>query len=167
MAETARALSIFLPFSIYCVILHVRLQKYKDMKIYKIIIATLPCLLLGISAKAQSQQPQSPEQQEKQMLEYIDKEVKRLSDLLELEYWQEFYVDSTLNHDLHARMEELQNMQKAKVENSDLYQAISDKWMQQIDNSYKRFFTEEQWAKYWKSGAKRAQKERDKRASKR
>jgi hypothetical protein len=137
------------------------------MKIYKIIIATLPCLLLGISAKAQSQQPQSPEQQEKQMLEYIDKEVKRLSDLLELEYWQEFYVDSTLNHDLHARMEELQNMQKAKVENSDLYQAISDKWMQQIDNSYKRFFTEEQWAKYWKSGAKRAQKERDKRASKR
>ena len=167
MAETARALSIFLPFSIYCVILHVRLQKYKDMKIYKIIIATLPCLLLGISAKARSQQPQSPEQQEKQMLEYIDKEVKRLSDLLELEYWQEFYVDSTLNHDLHARMEELQNMQKAKVENSDLYQAISDKWMQQIDNSYKRFFTEEQWAKYWKSGAKRAQKERDKRASKR
>jgi len=167
MAETARALSIFLPFSIYCVILHVRLQKYKDMKIYKIIIATLPCLLLGISAKAQSQQPQSPEQQEKQMLEYIDKEVKRLSDLLELEYWQEFYVDSTLNHDLHARMEELQNMQKAKVENSDLYQTISDKWMQQIDNSYKRFFTEEQWAKYWKSGAKRAQKERDKRASKR
>jgi len=137
------------------------------MKIYKIIIATLPCLLLGISAKAQSQQPQSPEQQEKQMLEYIDKEVKRLSDLLELEYWQEFYVDSTLNHDLHARMEELQNMQKAKVENSDLYQTISDKWMQQIDNSYKRFFTEEQWAKYWKSGAKRAQKERDKRASKR
>jgi hypothetical protein len=137
------------------------------MKIYKIIIATLPCLLLGISAKAQSQQPQSPEQQEKQMLEYIDKEVKRLSDLLELEYWQEFYVDSTLNHDLHARMEELQNMQKAKVENSDLYQDISDKWMQQIDNSYKRFFTEEQWAKYWKSGAKRAQKERDKRASKR
>jgi ATP-dependent Lon protease len=136
------------------------------MKIYKIIIATLPCLLLGISAKAQSQQPQSPEHQEKQMLEYIDKEVKRLSDLLELEYWQEFYVDSTLNHDLHARMEELQNMQKAKVENSDLYQAISDKWMQQIDNSYKRFFTEEQWAKYWKTGARRAQKERDKRAAK-
>jgi len=137
------------------------------MKIYKIIIAALPCLFFGTGISAQNQQPQTPEQREKQLTEFIDKEVKRLSDMLDLEYWQEFYVDSTLNHDMRARMTELQDMQKAKVENPDLYMAISDKWMQQIDNSYKRFFTEEQWAKYWKSGAKRAQKERDKRASKR
>jgi len=136
------------------------------MKIYKIIIAALPCLFFGTGISAQNQ-AQTPEQREKQLTEFIDKEVKRLSDMLDLEYWQEFYVDSTLNHDMRARMTELQDMQKAKVENPDLYMAISDKWMQQIDNSYKRFFTEEQWAKYWKSGAKRAQKERDKRASKR
>ena len=137
------------------------------MKICKIIIAALPCLFLLTPLKAQNQQPQTPEQQEKQLTEFIDKEVKRLSDLLDLEYWQEFYVDSTLNHDLHGRMEEIQNMQKAKVENSDLYMAISDKWMEKIDASYKRFFTEEQWAKYWKTSGKRAQKERDRRASKR
>ena len=137
------------------------------MKICKIIIAALPCLFLLAPAKAQNQQPQTPEQQEKQLTEYIDKEVKRLSDLLDLEYWQEFYVDSTLNHDLRGRMAELQDMQKARVENSDLYMTISDKWMEKIDASYKRFLTEEQWAKYWKSGGKRAQKERDKRASKR
>ena len=134
------------------------------MKICKIIIAALPCLFLLTPLKAQNQQPQTPEQQEKQLTEFIDKEVKRLSDLLDLEYWQEFYVDSTLNHDLHGRMEEIQNMQKAKVENSDLYMAISDKWMEKIDASYKRFFTEEQWAKYWKTSGKRAQKERDRRA---
>lgn len=136
------------------------------MKIYKIIIALLPCLMFSINAKAQNQQPQSPEQQEKQMLEYIDKEVKRLSDLLELEYWQEFYVDSTLRHDIPEMNKELEKMQEAKVENRDLYIVVQDKWMQKIDDSYKRFFTEEQWNKYWKTGGKKAQEARDKRNKK-
>lgn len=135
------------------------------MKICKIFLAALPCLLLSVGAQAQNP-PQSPEQQEKQMTEFIDKEVKRLTDMLDLEYWQEFYVDSTLNHDLRARQAELLDMQKARVENSDLYMAISDKWMEKIDDSFKRFFTPEQWEKYQKSGAKRAQKERDKRKNK-
>ncbi len=99
------------------------------MKICKIFLAALPCLLLGVSVRAQNP-PQTPEQREKQMTEFIDKEVKRLTDMLELEYWQEFYVDSTLNHDLRARQAELLDMQKARVENSDLYMAISDKWME-------------------------------------
>ena len=135
------------------------------MKICKIIIAALPCLFLSAGLKAQNP-PQTPEQREKQMTEFIDKEVKRLTDMLNLEYWQEFYVDSTLNHDLRARQEEILDMQKARVENSDLYMAISDKWMEKIDSAYRRFFTEEQWEKYWKSGAKRAQKEREKRKKK-
>ena len=50
--------------------------------------------------------------------------------------------------------------------NVDIYQRVQDKWMQQIDDSYKRFFTEEQWKKYWKSTGKRAQKARDKRKAK-
>lgn len=128
----------------------------------------LTCLLAVISAlatplMAQNQPPQSPEQQEKQMMEFIDNEVKRLSGLLDLEYWQEFYVDSTLTHDYHAMGEELQKLQIAKVENSDLYANVRDKWLEQIDATYKRIFNEAQWKKYWKSGAERAQKARDKR----
>ena len=128
----------------------------------------LTCLLAAISAlsaplMAQNQTPQTPEQQEKQMMEFIDKEVKRLSDLLDLEYWQEFYVDSTLTHDYHAMSEEMLKMQVAKVENSDLYTNVRDKWLEQIDATYKRIFNEAQWKKYWKSGAERAQKARDKR----
>ena len=119
-----------------------------------------------LPSAAQNQQPLSPEEQEKQLTEYIDKEVQRLSDLLKLEYWQEFYVDSTLTHDLHARKDEMMAMEKARVENLDLYMAVSDKWMEKIDSSYKRFFTPAQWEKYWKVSGKRAQKEREKRKKK-
>ena len=115
---------------------------------------------------AQNQGPMTPEQKEKQLLEYIDKEVQRLSSLLELEYWQEFYVDSTLTHDLHGRTEEMEELQRSKVANADLYQEIWDRWDEKIVRSYQRFFTDKQWKKYMKNGGARAQKERDKRREK-
>lgn len=133
------------------------------MKIYRLLSVILGAALSVFAASAQSQQPQTPEQREKQLLEFIDKEVQRLSSQLDLEYWQEFYVDSTLTHDIKAMWEESSKMQAAKVENRDLFIAVEDKWEQQIDDSFKRFFTEEQWKKYWKSGAERAWKARQKR----
>ena len=132
------------------------------MKFFRLVFFCAGIMTFVLPMAAQNQ-PQSPEQQEKQMMEYIDKEVKRLTDILGLEYWQEFYVDSTLTHDCHAMAEELQKLKTAKVENSDLYMGVRDKWMQQIDDTYKRIFNEAQWKKYWKSGGQRAQKERDKR----
>ncbi len=47
-----------------------------------------------------------------------------------------------------------------------MYVSIQDKWQQQIDDSYKKFFTKEQWDKYWKSGGKKAQAAREKRKNK-
>ena len=139
---------------------------HKDMKFcYTLTVMLLFSISSGL-VSAQNQGPQTPEQKEKQLLEYVDKEVQRLSGLLNLEYWQEFYVDSTLTHDFKAMTEELEHLSAAKVENSDLYIAVQDKWMEQVDASYKRFFTEEQWKKYWKSGAKKAQQARDKRKNK-
>lgn len=136
------------------------------MKFYRLLSVAAATLLSLFTAAAQNQQPLTPEQREKQMLESIEKEVQRLSGLLDLEYWQEFYVDSILVHDLLARDEEIQSMAAAKVGNPDLYQAIYDKWAEQIDNSYKRFFTEEQWDKYWRTGGKKAKESRDKRRKK-
>lgn len=133
------------------------MKKYRFLCLF--LFASLPVFVCG----AQNQPPQTPEQKEKQLLEWIDKEVQRLSSLLELEYWQEFYVDSTLTHDYKAMSQEMEQMQGAKVENPDLYLNVQDKWLQQIDDSYKRFFTEEQWKKYWKNGGKRAQEGRNKR----
>ena len=124
-------------------------------------------LFLGATAlPAQNQGPTQEEQREKQRLEYIDNQVKKLVDQLDLEYWQEFYVDSTLTHDYKALQEELEDLQKTKVGNTDIYQGVQDKWMQQIDDSYQRFFSEEQWQKYWKSTGQRAKKARDKRKAK-
>ena len=137
---------------------------YQGMKHIWLLAAAL--FAGGFALQAQNQGPQTPEQKEKQRLEYIDKEVKRLSDQLGLEYWQEFYVDSTLTHDLTAMQEELEDLQKTKVGNVDIYQSVQDKWMEQIDNTYKRFFSEEQWQKYWKSSGQRAKKARDKRKAK-
>jgi len=136
------------------------------MKIYRLLSLIVAVSMSVFAAKAQNAGPQTPEQREKQLLEFVDKEVQRLSGMLDLEYWQEFYVDSTLTHDYKAMSEEMEKMQGARVENPDLYVTVQDKWMQQIDNSYKRFFTEEQWAKYWKNGGKRAQQARDKRNNK-
>ena len=136
------------------------------MKIYHFLSLTLALCLSAFVARAQGGQPQTPEEREKQMMEFVDKEVQRLSNMLELEYWQEFYVDSTLTHDIKALNEELEKLQAAKVENADLYVNVQDKWMQQMDDTYKRIFTPEQWAKYWKNGGKRAQEARDKRNKK-
>lgn len=136
------------------------------MKIYRLLSVILGAALSVFAASAQSQQPQTPEQREKQLLEFIDKEVQRLSSQLDLEYWQEFYVDSTLTHDYKAMTAELERLSSAKVENTDLYIAVQDRWAEQIDASYKSFFTEEQWNKYWKTGAKKAQQARDKRKNK-
>lgn len=136
------------------------------MKIYRLLNLLAALCLSVFVAGAQNQPPQTPQEKEKQLLEFVDKEVQRLSSLLDLEYWQEFYVDSTLTHDYRAMTEEMESMQKAKVENRDLYVNVQDKWMQAIDDSYKRFFTEQQWTKYWKSGARRAQEARDKRNKK-
>ena len=91
------------------------------MKIYRLLSVTLFALVSVFTAWGQEpQQPQTPEQREKQLMEAVDREVQRLGRLLDLEYWQEFYVDSTLTHDFREMTTELEGLQRAKVENTGL-----------------------------------------------
>ena len=117
-------------------------------------------LLAGFPAFAQQQEKQPS------MEELAAHEADRLGRLLELEERQIFYVDSTLHHDYVEMDIELKSMQSSKVSNTNLYYTVQDKWMEQIDKSLQKFFTEEQWAKYLKSGAARRQKDREKRREK-
>jgi hypothetical protein len=95
--------------------------------------------------------------------EQIENEANRLQRVLDLEDWQVFYVDSTLMHDFPAMQAEIKELSESKVSNRDMYIMVQDKWMDQIDATYKRIFTEEQWAAYLKQGAAKAQKARAKR----
>ena len=107
---------------------------------------------------ASAQQQEQPD-----IYEQAEREADRLQNLLDLEDWQAFYVDSTLKHDLPAMMAEVEALSKAKVSNRTMYANVQDKWLEQIDITYKRIFNEEQWAAYLKNGAAKAQKAREKR----
>lgn len=130
------------------------------MNRYKITIILILIFAISFISRAQEQEKQ-PE-----TWEIAEKEADRLENLLDLEIWQVFYVDSTLKHDFAEMKAELEKLQQAKVGNSSLYVAVQDKWMEKIDETYKRIFTEEQWQVYLKSGAAKMQKQRAKRKAK-
>ena len=118
------------------------------------------CLFLGSFALS------AQEQKQPDIYQQAETEADRLQRLLELEDWQVFYVDSTLKHDWPAMIEEYEKLRASKVANASMYQVVEDKWMEQIDNTYKKIFNPQQWAAYLKSGAGKMQKAREKRKAK-
>lgn len=129
----------------------------------RFVLSALLILLIAqfaLSAQEQGQQkPPSPE-------EMAAKEADRLATLLKLEDWQVFYVDSTLQHDYAEWQAEMESLQKARVDNIDIYTAARDKWSEHIEKTYRRIFTDEQWAVYLKNGAGKEQRARAKRREK-
>lgn len=107
---------------------------------------------------ASAQQQDAPD-----IYEQAEAEADRLQRVLDLEDWQVFYVDSTLKHDFPAMMAEYEVLQKSKVANMSMYQSVQDKWMDRIDSTYMKIFTDQQWKAYLKSGAAKARKAREKR----
>lgn len=129
----------------------------------RLLYIILSMLIFGsVNAFAQEQEEQKVQTPE----EMAAKESDRLGELLKLEYWQVFYVDSTLQHDFTALQDEMNKLQSARVENYDLYMSVRDKWFEQIDNTYKKIFTPEQWSLYLKTGAAKNIKAREKRKEK-
>ena len=76
----------------------------------KNIFLAVACLVISMPLAFAQQNPPSPEEQEKKLSEFIQKEVDRLEMTLKLEDWQVFYVDSTLNHDYTALNAEFKKM---------------------------------------------------------
>jgi hypothetical protein len=97
----------------------------------------------------------------------IDKEVEKYTRTLDLDFAQEFYIDSILTHDFFAMRAEMMEKSAARVSNTDVYMAIQDKWYERIYQGFRRVLDEDQWAKYLKNGAGREKKARDKREAKR
>lgn len=141
-------------------------MKFFGMKPMFLSIMLIISVFFATSSNLAAQSEQPEKQKEKTPEEMAAIEAERLESLLKLEDWQVFYVDSTLQHDYTALAEEIKQLQKSKVENYDLYIIVQDKWMEQIDKSYHKFFNESQWSAYLKSGAAKARKAREKRRQK-
>ena len=136
-------------------------MNHKSMKFFGIFLA----LLLPVAAFSQ---PAVDEAEEiKQIREAIDKQIDSYTDLLDLEDWQIFYVDSIMTHDYEQMRVEMKSLRDAKISNTDAYIRTQDKWLEQMYVALQKVFNEEQWAKYLKTGAARDKKARDKRAAKR
>lgn len=112
-----------------------------------------------------AQEPKTPEQKEKELRESIGKQLDLMTENLNLEEWQVFYMDSIMVHDYHGLSEELESLQKSGVENLNLYQHAQDKWAEKIYTAFRKVLNDQQWAKYLKTGAAREKKMRDKRAA--
>ena len=134
------------------------------MKIFGILLLSL--LTLSAAAQQQGQSEQDKTKEEKQLREYIDKNVEQTGINLGLEDWQLFYVDSILTHDVTAMTAEIKQLQASKVSNSAVYEQVQDKWLEAIYQAMGKVLNEDQWNKYLKQGAAREKKARDKRKAK-
>ena len=130
----------------------------------KHLILTGLMLLLALPVFAQTSM--SPEEEAKKLREGIDKEIDRLTTLLDLADWQIFYVDSTLTYNIESMRAEQKALMAAKVSNSDLYWKITDKWQEATYVQYRKIFNDQQWERYLKAGGAKEKKARDKRAAK-
>ena len=130
------------------------------MKSYISVLVTFMAVLLNFSSMNvyAQQQPEKPD-----LNVMAEEEADKLQKLLDLEDWQVFYVDSTLKANYAALQLEFENLQKAKVTNTAIYQEAQDKFWDSVEASYKKYFTDKQWALYLKNGAAKAQKQRAKR----
>lgn len=120
--------------------------------------AAFACLFPASAQEQQEKMPSIPE--------LAEKEADRLEEVLSLEPWQTFYVDSILQHDYAAMTAELDELKASKVSNTSFYVMVQDKWLDRIDEAYGKLFSPEQWAAYLKQGAGKAQKLRAKRRAK-
>ena len=133
------------------------------MKIFGISLAVLATLSFPCALHAQELGSETDEQ----LREVIEHQIETYTDLLDLEYWQVFYVDSIMTHDYTALTAELQELSDSKVTNTEAYERVQDKWAEQMYNAYREVFNDQQWQKYLTAGAARDKKARDKREARR
>ena len=129
------------------------------MKPYMYILCiVMTFFIAGLSSEvmAQTQEPVDIEL-------LAEEEANRYQELLKLEDWQVFYVDSTLKANFNTLQIELEKLHRSKVTNTSLFQKVKDDCWDRIDADFKKWFTEKQWAAYLKSGAAKLQKQREKR----
>lgn len=129
-------------------------------KMKRLLLLTLLSAVIFLSGapRALAQDPQEPD-----IDKIVNTQVENLTKSFKLDEVQVFYVDSILQHNYPAMVEEINQTRKTGASNDETYQALSDKWMAATDEALEKVFTEEQWQKYLKSAYGKEKKRRDKR----
>ena len=104
----------------------------------------------------------SAQTKEQTAAELASQQADKLADLLELEGWQVFYVDSILTANYLSLQAGFADLSAKKVSNRDIYQDLQYSKLDEIYYALEKVFDESQWAKYLKRGAAKDKKSREK-----
>lgn len=135
------------------------------MKMRSLLISLLAMLLIAAPAFAQ-EMTEEEKKSEKELREFVDKELEKLTSQLKLEYWQEFLVDSIMTHDYTAITREFDKYKKEKIGNTDEYYKVQDKWNDQMYYAIERILDDKQKVLFQKTAIAKAKKQRDKKKAK-
>jgi len=123
---------------------------------YRILLTALMFSFISFAASAQQQDVPTPEKMAEEM-------TNKYTERFDLDDYQIFMVDSTLQYNYKEMMNEIEIAKKGGRSNSETYQVICDKWYDKCDKMFESLFTEAQWAKFLKSEFGKEKKKRDKR----
>lgn len=124
-----------------------------------ILAAVMP---MTASAQGSGQKGQQPKDAATMAAEGAD----YLQRILDLEDYQVFLVDSTLQYNFDGMMKEIEAVRRKGGSNSGLYQRITDRWYEANDTTFVKFLTPGQWEKYMRTSFGKEKKARDKRLGK-
>lgn len=88
------------------------------------------------------------EEEEKTPEDMATEEANRLERLLKLEPHQTFFIDSILQHDMRAMHDEIEALRTSGTQEYTAYKQVQDRWVDQIDSSYRKILTEYQYMIY-------------------
>lgn len=132
------------------------------MRHTRLLPVLLASMLFAPLPRAAAQDVQEPD-----VNQIINQQVENLTRSFKLDEVQVFFVDSILQYNYPAMMDEFSRTKKTGASNDETYLAISDKWMARTDDAFRKVFREDQWTKYLKSTYGKEKKRRDKRIQER
>ncbi len=126
----------------------------------KRLLSSAAVFLLSFTAIGQEQEAPSAEKFAADHLEFLIRNIG-------IDEIQAFFADSVYQHNFSALIEEVEALKKNGMTVSNVYESVSDKWMDKTDKALEQILTPEQWKKYLKTTFGKEKVKRDKRMAKR
>lgn len=123
--------------------------------------------LLALGTVTTDLKAQNTQEEKKDITELAAQQADNLGERLGLEDWQVFYVDSILQTNLKGMEDDIKKLSEMKITMTDIYLAVQDEWAEKTDAAFRKLFNEDQWKKYLSTGARKAMKDRERRAKER